>query len=298
VKIGVVLPMGSHGGPPDPWLQLRAFALRAETVGLDSLWVFDHLIFRFEDQPERGVLEAWTVLSALAEATSRVELGSLVLGLRLRNPGLLAKMAVTLDELSGERLTLGVGAGWHDPEYEAFGYPLDHRLGRTEEALGLLMDLLREGRASASGEWVQARDAAMLPPATRRIPVLGAARGGRMMRIVARHADAFNAAWVARPSDPVLVQRMADFTAACHEVGRDPASVARTVGVSVRYPDAELAGPSPDPSKNLSGTPVEIAVGLRAFADAGYAHLMIWLEPMTVASLDRLAESVALLRAG
>ena len=296
MKIGVVLPMGSHGGPPDAWPGLRGFASRAEAVGLDSLWAFDHVLFRFEGQPERGVLEAWTILSALAQATSRVELGSLVLGLRLRNPALLAKMAVTLDEVSSGRFTLGVGAGWHDPEYEAFGYPLDHRLGRTEESLDLLMALLREGRASAHGQWVQARDAALLPAATRRIPVLGAGRSPRMMRMIARHADAFNAAWVARPSDAVLRERMAAFDVACSEVGRDPAGVARTVGVSVRYPDAVLAGPSPDPAKNLAGTTQQIAAGLRAFADAGYAHLMVWLEPMTVASLDRLAESVALFR--
>src|SRR5664279_5587997 len=117
--------MGNHGAAPEPWPQVIEFARRAESLGLDALWVVDHTLFRFPGAPERGSHEAWSVLAALAAATTRVELGTLVLGLRFRNPALLAKMAATTDEISGGRLTLGVGAGWHDPEYAAFGYPLD-----------------------------------------------------------------------------------------------------------------------------------------------------------------------------
>jgi alkanesulfonate monooxygenase SsuD/methylene tetrahydromethanopterin reductase-like flavin-dependent oxidoreductase (luciferase family) len=297
VKVGLVLPMGSHASEPEPWPAVRGFARRAEDVGFDSLWVFEHVVFRFPGQPERGTLEAWTILSMLGEATSRVELGSLVLGARFRNPALLAKMAVTLDDAIGGRLTLGIGAGWHDPEYQAFGYPLDHRLGRTEESLALIRDLLDRKRVTVDGRWVSADDAVLLPPPSRRIPILSSARAGRVMRIVARHADSWNGAWVARPDDPLLVARMAELDQACSEVGRDPASVLRTAGVSVRYPDADLPGPTGNREKDLMGDPAEIAAGLAAFAEAGYAHAMIWLEPMTERSVKRLAEALDILRA-
>lgn len=300
MKVGVMLPVGNHAGAPRPWADALAFARRAEALGLDGLWVPDHTLFRFPGDPERGAHEAWSVLAALAAATSTILLGTLVLGLRFRNPALLAKMAATTDEISGGRLTLGVGAGWHDPEYAAFGYPLDHRLGRTEEAFQLLVRLVRDGRASADGRWVTAKDAAILPPARPDMRILSSARGGRMVGIVARLADATNVAWMARPDDPVLVERMAGLDAACEQAGRDPATLERTVGVSVRYPDATAPGASPDPTKRIDGdpdAPTVVADGLRAFADAGYPEVMVWLEPMDVGSLGRLAASVALLRA-
>jgi alkanesulfonate monooxygenase SsuD/methylene tetrahydromethanopterin reductase-like flavin-dependent oxidoreductase (luciferase family) len=297
VKIGLVLPMGSHASPPDPYPVVRSFALRAEDLGFDSLWAFEHLIFRFPDQPERGTHEAWTTMALLGEATSRIGIGSLVLAMRFRNPGLLAKMAVTLDEAIGGRLVLGVSAGWHEPEFEAFGFPNDHRLGRTEEGLHILRGLLDGERVTHEGRWVQARAAVLLPPPQRRIPLLSASRKGRMARIAARYADLWNGAWVASPDDEVLVARLADLERACEEVGRDPGAIARTAGVSVRYADADLPGPTGDRARDLMGEPAAIADGLGAFEDAGFAHLMVWLEPMNERSLDRLAEAVAILRA-
>jgi alkanesulfonate monooxygenase SsuD/methylene tetrahydromethanopterin reductase-like flavin-dependent oxidoreductase (luciferase family) len=299
VKVGVMVPVGNHAGEPQPWSDALAFARAAEDVGLDGLWVPDHTLFRFPDGPERGAHEAWSVLTALAALTSTIPLGTLVLGLRFRNPALLAKMAATTDEISGGRLTLGVGAGWHDPEYAAFGYPLDHRLGRTEEAFELLVRLIRDGRASMDGRWVQAADAAILPPARPDMRILSSARGGRMVGIVARFADATNIAWMARPDDPVLVERMAGLDAACERLGRDPATLERTVGVSVRYPDATQPGASTDPTKRIEGdpdAPVVVADALRAFADAGYPEVMVWLEPMDARAVERLGASVELLR--
>ncbi|MEZ4596260.1 MAG: LLM class flavin-dependent oxidoreductase [Chloroflexota bacterium] len=222
MKVGLMLPIGNHAGMPEPWPTTLLLARRAEALRLDGLWVPDHALFRFPGEHERGAYEAWSVASALATATTTIPLGTLVLGLRFRNPALLAKMAATTDEISGGRLTLGVGAGWHDPEYQAFGYPLDHRLGRTEEAFELLVRLIREGRASMDGRWVRAVDAAILPPARPGMRILSSARGGRMVDIVARLADAANIAWVGRPDDPVLVERMAGLDAACEQrAGRD-----------------------------------------------------------------------------
>ena len=297
MKIGLVLPMGSHSSTPEPYPVIRRFAQHAEQAGFDSLWAFDHVLFRMPGQAERGALEPWTVMALLGEATERIEIGSLVLGIRFRNPALLAKMAATLDDAIDGRLTLGVSAGWHDPEYVAFGWPTDHRLGRTEESIRVLRGLLDGERVTFDGRWVQANDAVLLPPPTRRIPLLATSRMGRMARIVARYADLWNGAWVASPRDEVLSARMAELDRACAEVGRDPAAIARTAGVSVRYDDAELPGPTGDRVKDIMGDPDAVAAGLKAFAEAGFAQVMVWLEPMNERSIDRLAEAVTRLRA-
>ena len=125
--------------------------------------------------------------------------GTLVMCTGFRNAALLAKMAATLDHVSGGRLILGIGAGWHEPEYEAFGYPYDHRVGRFEEALTVITDLIRHGRADLAGTYVTARDALLLPPARPDLPILVASKGPRMQDLTARHADAWNARLV-RPA--------------------------------------------------------------------------------------------------
>lgn len=116
------------------YAETRELALQAEATGFDSIWVFDHLLLRYPGQPTEGVWEGWTVLAALAEATRRVELGTLVSCVPFRAPALLAKMADTLEEVSGGRLILGLGAGWHQLEFDAFGIPFDHKVDRFEEA--------------------------------------------------------------------------------------------------------------------------------------------------------------------
>jgi alkanesulfonate monooxygenase SsuD/methylene tetrahydromethanopterin reductase-like flavin-dependent oxidoreductase (luciferase family) len=215
--------------------------------------------------------------------------------MRFRHPALLAKAAVTLDEAIDGRLTLGVGAGWHDPEYQAFGFPLDNRLNRTEEGFAILRGLLDGKRVTFRGRFWQTDDAVLLPPPKRRIALLSSARAGRMMRIVARWADAWNGAWAGRPDDPVLAGRNAELDRACEAIGRDPATLERTAGVSVRFPDADLPGPTGNRDKDLMGDAHAIAAGLSAFADAGYGHLMIWPEPMTLASVERIGEALRLL---
>ena len=190
-----------------------------------------------------------------------------------RNAALLAKMAATLDHVSGGRLILGIGAGWHDPEYEAFGYPTDHRVSRFEEALTVIRELIRDGRSDLGGTYVTARDVVLLPPARPDLPILVASKGPRMMDLTARHADAWNAAWFGMP-DERLAGRRADLAAAMARAGRDPATLTITVGIEVRYPDADGA-PTPipdDTSPFLAGSPDEIAVGLQAHAAAGADH--------------------------
>ena len=289
VKIGVVMEIGDEGRGVAPYSEIRDLALQAESAGLDSIWVYDHLLYRVDGRTT-GIHEGWTMLAALAEATQRVELGTLVVCTGFRNPALLAKMAATLDHVSGGRLILGLGAGWHDPEYEAFGYPTDHKVSRFEEALVLICELIRTGRADMDGRWTTARDALLVPPARPDIPILVAAFGPRMLELTARHADAWNTAWYGLPDE-----RMADGRAAligaCERVGRDPAAIEVTSGVSVRYDGAAGSAPA------LSGTPADVARGLRAHGDAGVDHLVAALEPITAATLSEFAQAVDLYRA-
>jgi alkanesulfonate monooxygenase SsuD/methylene tetrahydromethanopterin reductase-like flavin-dependent oxidoreductase (luciferase family) len=281
---------------------LRHVALEAEASGLDSVWVYDHLLFRFDGEAT-GIHECWTILAAIAEATSRVELGTIVMCTGFRNPALLAKMAATLDHVSGGRLTLGIGCGWHDPEYEAFGYPTDHKVGRFEEALTVIRGLIREGRADLDGRWVQAADAVLLPPARPDLPILIAAKRPRMLELTARHADAWNLAWFGLP-DARLAAVRAELEAACVAAGRDPATLAITVGVNVRCPDllpsvdeGPASSPSASSSPALTGSIDEIAAGFLAHAADGVDHLIVALEPTTPEAVRRVAAATQRSRA-
>jgi probable F420-dependent oxidoreductase len=298
MRIGVVLPISQEDGmaAPPTYPEVRAVALAAEAAGFDSLWVYDHLLFRFDGETT-GIHEAWTVLSAIAEATTRVELGTIVMCTSFRNPALLAKMAGTLDHVSGGRLILGVGCGWHDPEYEAFGYPTDHKVGRFEEALTVIRELIREGRTDMDGRWTQARDAVLVPPARVDIPILIAAKRPRMLELTARHADAWNLAWFGEPNERLATVR-ADLAAACAAVGRDPASLDITVGINVRYPDLATDGyPVGTEGAALQGSAAEVAAGLAAHADLGASHIIANLEPATPAAVERFAAAVEAFRA-
>jgi alkanesulfonate monooxygenase SsuD/methylene tetrahydromethanopterin reductase-like flavin-dependent oxidoreductase (luciferase family) len=293
MKVGVGLPVGNHRGTrPAPYAAIRSMALQAEAIGLDSIWVYDHLLFRMPGMPDSGAHEGWSMLAALAAVTEHVEVGMLVTGLRLRNPGLLAKIVATVDEVSGGRLILGIGAGWHDPELEAFGYPTDNRIGRFEDALAVLLPLIRSGSADFEGRWATARNAVMLPPARPDIPILIAARGPRMLRLTARHAGMSNLAWFASVDDPLLGQRTEALVEACRAEGRDPATLVRTVGVYIRLPGATAGSPvrgqggPPEITENPEGV-------LRGFADAGFAHAIVWLDPMDEDSLARLGMAAA-----
>ena len=297
MRLGIVLPIaesdGEHGTPP--YNVIREIAVRAEAAGLDSVWVFDHLLFRSDGKTE-GLHECWTLLSALAEATDRVELGTVVMCTAFRNPALLAKMAATLDHISAGRLILGIGCGWHDPEYEAFGYPTDHKVSRFEEALTVIAGLIREGRADLEGQYVTARDAVLAPPARPDLPILIAAKRPRMLELTARHADAWNMAWFGLPDDRLATLR-SELREACDRVGRDPTTLTDTVGIVVQYPDALWPGFELSP-RAISGSPAEIAQGLAAHAEAGADHLIVVLEPCTPATLAEFGEAVGLYRAG
>jgi probable F420-dependent oxidoreductase len=298
MRIGVTVPMTAAdlgpGSPIATWPDIRDFALRAEALGFDSLWVYDHLVFRFPDKPEGGLHEAWTILAALAAVTHRVRLGTLVLCTAFRAPAVLAKAAVALDDVSGGRLVLGLGAGWHEPEFEAFGLPFDQRVGRFEEALRIVRGLLDGRRVTHAGDFHRVRDAVLMPAPSRRIPILVAGRGPRMLRLTAELADAWNTAWFNHP-DERLAQRLADLGAALEAAGRPRDAIERTTGIIVRDPAERDAADSP--AVAFGGPIDELAEILDEHAAAGIAEVMVWLEPKTPANLERLAEAMRMHRA-
>ena len=303
MKVGVVMPIGPQDGTGvvPPWEATRVAALATEEAGFDSAWVYDHLLFRFGTDPTQGIHECWTVLSAMAAITSRVELGILVLAMPFRNPALLAKMAATFEEISGGRLILGVGCGWHEPEFDAFGFPFDHRVSRFEETLSILAPAVREGRASFSGRYHAARDLQILPgyarPDGRRTPLLIAGRGPRMLDLVVRHADAWNTAWIGPASQ--LPPRLEGLKAALASAGRDPASLEITVGINVVLPEyADQEHPALEViEQSITGSPEDLAAELRAYAALGVGHVQVALEPTTPPAIHHLGEALALLRA-
>ena len=299
MKVGTILMLGGSGETPDPrpYAEVRDQALQAEQDGFDSVWVYDHLLYRFPDTPEFGIWEGWTILSALCEATSRVELGQLVMCAAWRNPALLAKMAITADEVSGGRVILGLGAGWHQPEFEAFGYPFHHLGTQFEEALSIIRPLLRDGTVDVQGAFFSANNAAMLPrgPRPGNPPVLIAARGPRMLRLTAEHADMWNAAWFG--GTRLFEEQLAKMTAACGEVGRDISTLGVTVGINVAFSHlGETAGDGHDPDKVLLGSPTEVAHGLKAFADLGVTHAICNPTPHIPAGFTALGEALAIYR--
>jgi probable F420-dependent oxidoreductase len=280
----------------------------AEQLGFDSIWNQDHLIFRGAawQQPHdlaEGVWECWSVLAALAAATTRIELGPLVSCTSFRNPALLAKIADTVDEISGGRLILGLGAGWHEPEYLAFGYPFDHRVSRFEEAITIISRLLRSGHADLDGHYYQARECELRPrgPRAEGPPIIIGTTGERMLRLTARYADGWNGYFrvgVHRPDEirPILAR----VDAACVAEERDPRTLERSFAVYV-----DLTGNAP-PSDSvntsgaepLHGTTTELAALFRAYAEVGIDHLQVLIHPMTMAGVEAFAPVLELLDRG
>ena len=296
MKVGLILPMSDDDGRGTPsWPEIRDLARQAEAGGADSVWVYDHLVFRL-DGTASGIHEAWTLLTAVAVVTERVELGTIVLATSFRNPALLAKMATTLDAISGGRLILGVGCGWHEPEYTAFGFPFDHRVDRFEESLRILGPLVREGTVTFVGDYQRAEDCVILPRGPRpRIPLLVAAKGPRMLRLTAEHADAWNTAWFGMPDDR-LAQRLADMRSACAGAGRDPFSLEVTVGVTVKAEADEEWG-RPGAPAALLAEPGVVADALRAYDALGVGHVQLDVQPATPATFARVLDGIARSRA-
>jgi alkanesulfonate monooxygenase SsuD/methylene tetrahydromethanopterin reductase-like flavin-dependent oxidoreductase (luciferase family) len=290
LKVGLILPETERqmNGGSARWRDLEEMAHLGEEIGADSLWITDHLIQRHPGEEPRGMWECWSLITALAAITERPEIGTLVLCSSFRNPTLLAKMADTVDEISGGRLILGIGAGWHEPEYIAFGYPFDHRVDRFSEALQIISGLLRDGQIDFQGQYYEARDCELRPrgprPGGPPIVVGASTAGPRMLDLATRYADGWNT-WFSSTGNTVegLLPLLAKVDAACETAGRDPATLARSAAVIVEVGPHE---PSAMTGPPLTGSPAEIADGLRTHADAGLSHVQVWLEPNTPAGIE------------
>ena len=288
MRVGVTVPMsaGDGQGRMPTWPEILQFAVHAERLGFDSLWVCDHFTSDPGDRPAEGIHEAWTIVSALAASTTSVELGQLVLCAAFRSPALLAKMAATADWVSGGRLTIGLGVGSSVDELESFGYRADHRVSRFEEAVTIVRGLLRDGTVKLDGRFHLVPDGELLPRPARPIPLLIAGNSRRVLGITARSADAWNTAWFSRP-DGRLDDRLRAMDAALHDVGRAPETLRRTIGIRVEDP-ASVSAENRDPDA-FGGSVDELVEVLEAYARLGFDDVIVGLAPMSVGSLERLA---------
>jgi alkanesulfonate monooxygenase SsuD/methylene tetrahydromethanopterin reductase-like flavin-dependent oxidoreductase (luciferase family) len=297
MKVGLMLPLGHNDalGRPLSWAELREMAVAADEGGLDSVWGADHVIFR-GDGETTGIHECWTVLTAVAGVTRRVQIGPLVLAMPFRNPTLVAKMAVAFDEVSHGRLILGLGCGWHEPEFTAFDFPFDHRVGRFEEALQITVPLLRDGHVTFQGRWHRA-DAELIPrgPRPGGPPILIAGKQPRMMRLVARFADQWNAAWYGQPAEATeLAERIERQRAACVAEGRDPATLELTAGIFVAFPHLLDGGDGEEPPRSaIQGGIDEVAEALAGYEMHGVEHVIAHVWPRNAAAVDALAGAAA-----
>jgi alkanesulfonate monooxygenase SsuD/methylene tetrahydromethanopterin reductase-like flavin-dependent oxidoreductase (luciferase family) len=287
--------------PMPRWEDQERIALDAEELGFDSLWLVDHFLWRSDPwernaSAELGVWECWTSLAALAAATRRISIGTLVTCTAYRHPALLAKMADTVDEISGGRLVLGLGAGDYEPEHQMLGQAFDRRIARFEEALNIIKPLLRSGEVDCEGEFYSARDFRLRPrgprPAGPPILIGALAHRPRMLRLVAQHADIWNV-WAAGSYGAEDIGALRDAVdMACRQHGRDPASLRRTAMVAVAF-----SGPMVNRHAVITGGHEEIARSLGAFSDEGIDELQVGLFPMTRESVAELGQVVQSLRA-
>jgi probable F420-dependent oxidoreductase len=305
VEVGIHLLAGSipHAGVITRWADLVAVARRAEDAGFDAITVGDHLQMDFSTEGFAfGTPECFSLLSALAASTDRIELAPLVVSTAYRNPALLAKTAATIDEISGSRFALGLGAGWHEYEFRAFGFPFDHRVDRFEEALQIILPLLRGECVTFHGRYHQVEDCELLPePRPGGPPIMIGAKGPRMMRLAARHADIWDADLAPSATDPAQMRPAIEaIHAACHEVGRDPATLKKTTWIHASLPGHSKPDDHPLAAMRASwgpatGTPEELAELLRGFAAEGFDRVGLWIDPSTPEGVEELAKTLGIL---
>ncbi len=293
--IGICLPIAEvHGESDDPlrYTEIVAAAQAAEANGFDSVWFEDHFLFRTETNEEFGAWNPWIVAAAIAQATSTVQIGMVVSCVNWFNPGMVARMTETLDEVSGGRFVLGIGAGWNKPEFDIFGYPYDHRASRFEEAIVILDDLLRRGTSDFKGTFSETNNAVSRPRGPRAgtggPPILVGTSGERMLGLTAKYADAWNTAW--HPTAEAATEKLAPVEAALAAAGRDSSTLIKTVGVNI-----ELPGTTCKRGKPLGGSNEEIAAELVRFREAGFDHLIAGVSPCTPDNLAAFAGVVGLM---
>ena len=293
LRVGVQLPEVERRVS---WPEYVALARAAEAAGFDSIWIGDHLLYRGDGRPERGPWDAWTLLAGLATVTERVGLGPLVACTAFHPPGLIARMAASIDELSGGRFVLGIGAGWNEVEFRAFGIPFDHRVTRFAEAYEIVTRLLAGERVSLAGRFHAAEDAVLLPAPARRVPVMIGAAGPKVLAAGLTRADAWNAwyDWYGNTPDGFAALN-GDVTHAAERAGRDPAGIARSACVLVALEPLAGLRHAEESAAPVEGDEQQVAEHLRALADAGAAEAILVVHPIEEGSIERLGGALALL---
>ncbi len=296
MQIGVQLPEVEYD---ISFADLVAMARLAEQVGFDALWLGDHLLYQLEVGP-RGPWEVWTTLAALATATEQIELGPLVASTSFHAPAMLAKMAATVDAASDGRLILGLGAGWNQREYTAFGFPFDNRVDRFSEAFTIIRTLLREGAIDFHGTYHDVDDCVLHPRSPRPggPPLLIGSIGPRMQAITLPHVDAWNVWWSDYGNTVdgfAAVKATVDGRLA--EIGR-AGEVDATCAVYVKLPggSSRQMGDYPTSSLPVEGSPTEIAEHLQALAAAGADAVQLVVDPIVPASIEWLGDVLAEVR--
>jgi alkanesulfonate monooxygenase SsuD/methylene tetrahydromethanopterin reductase-like flavin-dependent oxidoreductase (luciferase family) len=293
LRIGIQLPEVER---EVRWPEYLAMARAAEDGGFDSIWVGDHLLYRDDGQPERGPWEAWTLLAALAASTQRVDLGPLVACTAFHPPGLIAKMAATLAEVSGRRFVLGLGAGWNEEEFRAFGLPYDRRVSRFEESFAIIRQLLAGERATLAGRYWQAEDAVLIPAPTTRPRLMVGSNGPRMLAITLPHVDAWNTWYEDIGNSTEEFAKLNErISAAAQAAGRDPSQIQRSACVLVALDGAGAGRSIATEVPPLTGSPRDIARSLQELAEAGADEAILVVDPITERSIRQLAQVVALL---
>jgi alkanesulfonate monooxygenase SsuD/methylene tetrahydromethanopterin reductase-like flavin-dependent oxidoreductase (luciferase family) len=278
-------------------------ARAAENAGFDSIWLGDHLLYDLPNGEVRGPWEVWTALAALACVTERVELGPLVASTSFHAPAMLAKFAATVDAISGGRLIVGLGAGWNQREYTAFGFPYDKRISRFEEAFTIIRALLRNGRSDFRGVYYDVADCVLDPSPVRPggPPLMLGSVSPRMMRIGLPHVDAWNVWWSDYGNDAegfaAVRTRVEE---AAEQAGRAPGEVEATAAVLVQLSGGvgRLMGETYDDRSVRPVLVADLAEHLRAMADAGAAHVQLILDPITIESIQAVGEPVRQFRDG
>jgi alkanesulfonate monooxygenase SsuD/methylene tetrahydromethanopterin reductase-like flavin-dependent oxidoreductase (luciferase family) len=273
-------------------------ARAAEAVGFDSIWIGDHLLYRDDGEAERGPWEAWTMLAALASATERVDLGPLVACTAFHPPGMIAKMAATVAEISGGRFVLGLGAGWNEQEFRAFGLPFDHTVSRFEESFSIIRGLLVGERVTLRGRYWQADDAVLLPRPARRPRLMVGSNGPRMLAATLPHVDAWNSWYEDYGNSPEGFAKLNDrISSAASDAGREPGDIERSACVLVALEGSGAERPSSPDVPPLEGSPDRIAAALRELGEAGADEVILVVDPISEGSIRQLGELIALLQA-
>jgi alkanesulfonate monooxygenase SsuD/methylene tetrahydromethanopterin reductase-like flavin-dependent oxidoreductase (luciferase family) len=295
LRVGVQLPEVERDVR---WPEYRAMALAAEEVGFDSIWLGDHLLYRDDGRPERGPWDVWTLMAALAGVTERVTIGPLVACLGFHPPGLIARMTAAIDEISGGRFVLGVGSGWNETEFRAFGLPFDHRASRFLESFEIIRRLLAGERVTSQGRFWQVEDAVLLPPPARVTPIMLGTSGPRQLAATLPYADSWNTWWDWYGNNAEgFANRNAEISAAARQAGREPGEVGRSACALVAFDPAAGERPGSDGAPPITGGAEQIARALHDLAEAGADEAILVLNPINEATVRQCGAVLAALDA-